>query len=176
PEACKPKMPRSSSHPAYSAMIRRAVSELEEMSGSLKAAILKFMLSRFKFGANITRVIFPPIFYLRINFHLRGALNKAVVKGELKQVKGIGASGRSKLGKKKSISAAKKRADKKLAAKKHKSSKATSKKPKSEKKSKSTKTVKALKAKTGKKPISKAVMPKASKSKVKGSKTKKFQA
>uniref|UniRef100_A0A0K0DRX9 H15 domain-containing protein n=1 Tax=Angiostrongylus cantonensis TaxID=6313 RepID=A0A0K0DRX9_ANGCA len=162
PEACKPKMPKASSHPAYSAMIRRAVSELEEMSGSFKAAILKFMLSRFN--------------YLRINFHFRGALNKAAVKGELKQVKGIGASGRSKLGKKKSISAAKKRADEKLAAKKHKSSKATSKKPKSEKKSKSTKTVKALKAKTGKKPISKAVMPKASKSKVKGSKTKKFQA
>ncbi|KAE9412178.1 hypothetical protein Angca_007150, partial [Angiostrongylus cantonensis] len=166
PEACKPKMPKASSHPAYSAMIRRAVSELEEMSGSLKAAILKFMLSRFKFGANITRVIFPPIFYLRINFHLRGALNKAVVKGELKQVKEIGASGRFKLGKKKSISAAEKLSGERRAHFVPHFSDATSKKTKSEKKAKSTKTVKALKAKTGKKPISEAVMPKASKSKV----------
>uniref|UniRef100_A0A0K0D8F4 H15 domain-containing protein n=1 Tax=Angiostrongylus cantonensis TaxID=6313 RepID=A0A0K0D8F4_ANGCA len=157
---------KASSHPTYSVMIRKVVSELEEKSGSSKAAILKFMQSHFKLGANITR----------INFHLRVALNKAVVKGELKQVKGIGASGRFKLGKKKSISAAKKRADKKLTAKKHKYSKATTKKPKPEKKSKSTTTVKALKARTGKKPFSKAVMPNASKSKVKGSKTKKLKA
>ncbi|KAE9413063.1 hypothetical protein Angca_009379, partial [Angiostrongylus cantonensis] len=144
---------KASSHPGYSAMICRAVSELEEMSRSSKAAILKFILSRFKFGANITR----------INSHLRVALNKAVVKGELKQVKGIGASGRFKLGKKKSISAAKKRADKKLTAKKHKSSKATSKKPKSEKKAKSTKKEKTFMTRTGKKPISKDVKPKARK-------------
>uniref|UniRef100_A0A0K0DRV3 H15 domain-containing protein n=1 Tax=Angiostrongylus cantonensis TaxID=6313 RepID=A0A0K0DRV3_ANGCA len=166
-EASMPKEARkASSHPTYSVMIRKAVSELKEKSGSSKAAILKFMQSHFKLGANITR----------INFHLRVALKKAVVKGELKQVKGMGASGRFKLGKKKSISAAKKRADKKLTAKKHKYSKATTKKPRPEKKSKSTKTVKALKAKTGKKPFSKAVMPKASKSKVKGSKTKKLKA
>ncbi|KAE9413060.1 hypothetical protein Angca_003764, partial [Angiostrongylus cantonensis] len=93
PEASKPKeAKKASSHPAYSAMIRKAVSELEEKSGSSRAAILKFILSRYKLGVNITR----------INFHLRVLLNKAVVKGELKQVKGIGASGGFKLGKKKS--------------------------------------------------------------------------
>uniref|UniRef100_A0A0K0D691 H15 domain-containing protein n=1 Tax=Angiostrongylus cantonensis TaxID=6313 RepID=A0A0K0D691_ANGCA len=86
---------KASSHPAYSAMIRKAVSELEEKSGSSRAAILKFILSRYKLGVNITR----------INFHLRVLLNKAVVKGELKQVKGIGASGGFKLGKKKSMTA-----------------------------------------------------------------------
>ncbi|KAE9412801.1 hypothetical protein Angca_005439 [Angiostrongylus cantonensis] len=165
PEASTPKeAKKASSHPAYSVMIRKAVSELEEKSGSSKAAILKFIQSYFKLGANITR----------INFHLRVALNKAVVKGELKQVNGIGASGRFKLGKKKFISAAKKRADKKLTAKKQKPSKATSKKPKSEKKAKSTKKEKAFMTRTGKKPISKDVKPKARK--VRGSVTKNLKA
>ncbi|KAE9413531.1 hypothetical protein Angca_009284, partial [Angiostrongylus cantonensis] len=91
-KASKPKkVQKASSHPAYFAMFRKAVSELEK-SGSSKAAILRFMLPHYKLRANITR----------INFHLRVALNKAVVKGELKQVKGSGASGRFKLGKKKS--------------------------------------------------------------------------
>ncbi|VDM55607.1 unnamed protein product [Angiostrongylus costaricensis] len=98
-EPSKPKeAKRALSHPAYSTMIRKAVSELEEKSGSSKAAILKFMLSHYKLGDNIAK----------INSHLRVALKKAVVKGELKQVKGNGASGSFRLGKKKSVSAAKK--------------------------------------------------------------------
>ncbi|KAE9411644.1 hypothetical protein Angca_010159, partial [Angiostrongylus cantonensis] len=50
---------------------------------SSKAAILKFMLSQYKLGGNVAKV----------NSQLRIALKKAVAKGELKQVKGSGASG-----------------------------------------------------------------------------------
>uniref|UniRef100_A0A0K0CTY4 H15 domain-containing protein n=1 Tax=Angiostrongylus cantonensis TaxID=6313 RepID=A0A0K0CTY4_ANGCA len=187
-KASKPKAAKKApSHPTYSAMIRKAVSELKDKSGSSKAAILKFMLSHYKLGDNVTKVNLLPalatrfIFSLKrdllqINSQLRIALKKAVVKGELKQVKGSGASGSFRLGEKKSGAVAKKHAGKKPAAKKHKSSKVATKKPKAEKKAKSPKKAKAPKAKTAKKPVSKAAKPKAKKAKVSGSKTKKVKA
>ncbi|KAE9414387.1 hypothetical protein Angca_002795 [Angiostrongylus cantonensis] len=166
-KASKPKAAKKApSHPTYSAMIRKAVSELKDKSGSSKAAILKFMLSHYKLGDNVTK----------INSQLRIALKKAVVKGELKQVKGSGASGSFRVGEKKAGAVAKKHAGKKPAAKKHKSSKVATKKPKAEKKAKSPKKAKAPKAKTAKKPVSKAAKPKAKKAKVSGSKTKKVKA
>ncbi|KAJ1372904.1 hypothetical protein KIN20_035214 [Parelaphostrongylus tenuis] len=68
---------KAPSHPTYSAMIRKAVTELKDKSGSSKAAILKYLLAHYKLGDNIAKV----------NSQLRVALKKSVMKGELKQVK-----------------------------------------------------------------------------------------
>ncbi|KAK5984066.1 Histone H1-delta [Trichostrongylus colubriformis] len=159
-KASKPKaVKKPASHPTYSAMIRKSISELKEKSGSSKAAILKYMLSHYKLGENVTK----------INSQLRLALKRAVMKGDLKQVKGNGASGSFKLGEKKTTSPAAKKsvAKKPAAAKKPKSPKkaAVSKKPKAEKKAKSPKKAKAPKAKTAKKPAAKSTKPKATKPK-----------
>ncbi|KAJ1372902.1 hypothetical protein KIN20_035210 [Parelaphostrongylus tenuis] len=167
----KPKAGKKApSHPTYSAMIHRAVAELKDRNGSSKAAILKYLTAHYKLGDNTKK----------INSQLRMALKKAVTKGELKQVKGSGASGSFRLGEKKSASSAKKRhTSKKPAAKKHKSpSKAASKKPKAEKKAKSPKKTKAPKAKSAKKsPAGKAAKSKkAKKPKTSSSKTKKGAA
>ncbi|VDO37617.1 unnamed protein product [Haemonchus placei] len=145
-KASKPKTAKkAASHPTYSAMIRRSISELKDKSGSSKAAILKYMLAHYKLGENVT-------------------------KGDLKQVKGSGASGSFRLGEKKAAApAAKKSITKKPAgAKKPKSPKkkaAAAKKPKAEKKAKSPKKAKAPKAKTAKKPTAKTSKPKATKPK-----------
>ncbi|EPB72184.1 linker histone H1 and H5 family protein [Ancylostoma ceylanicum] len=72
-------------------MIRKAVAELKEKSGSSKAAILKYILQHYKLGDNVTK----------INAQLRLAIKRGVIKGDLKQVKGSGASGSFKLGEKK---------------------------------------------------------------------------
>nr|CDJ85698.1 Histone H1 H5 domain containing protein [Haemonchus contortus] len=163
PKAAKVSKPKTAkkaaSHPTYSAMIRRSISELKDKSGSSKAAILKYMLAHYKLGENVTK----------INAQLRLALKRGVVKGDLKQVKGSGASGSFRLGEKKAAApAAKKSVTKKPAgAKKPKSPKkvAAAKKPKAEKKAKSPKKAKAPKAKTAKKPTAKTSKPKATKPK-----------
>ncbi|XGW10006.1 hypothetical protein V3C99_011908 [Haemonchus contortus] len=160
-KASKPKTAKkAASHPTYSAMIRRSISELKDKSGSSKAAILKYMLAHYKLGENVTK----------INAQLRLALKRGVVKGDLKQVKGSGASGSFRLGEKKAAApAAKKSVTKKPAgAKKPKSPKkkaAPAKKPKAEKKAKSPKKAKAPKAKTAKKTTAKTSKPKATKPK-----------
>ncbi|KAJ1372901.1 hypothetical protein KIN20_035205 [Parelaphostrongylus tenuis] len=167
----KPKAGKKApSHPTYSAMIHKAVAELKDRNGSSKAAILKYLMAHYKLGANTNK----------INSQLRMALKKAVTKGELKQVKGSGASGSFRLGEKKSASSAKKRhTSTKPGARKHKSpSRGSSKKPKAEKKTKSPKKPKAPKAKAAKKrPASKSAKPKkAKKSKTSSSKAKKAVA
>ncbi|WKX96233.1 hypothetical protein Q1695_012577 [Nippostrongylus brasiliensis] len=164
-KASKPKVAKKApSHPTYSAMIRKSVSELKEKTGSSKAAILKYMLANYKLGDNVTK----------INAQLRLALKRGVVKGDLKQVKGSGASGSFKLGEKKAAAPKKVAAKKPASAKKPKSpKKAVAKKPKAEKKAKSPKKAKTPKAKSAaKKPKvaakatkPKAVKPKASKPK-----------
>ncbi|KAK6034406.1 linker histone H1 and H5 family protein [Cooperia oncophora] len=164
PKAAKASKPKAAkkvaSHPTYSAMIRKSVAELKEKSGSSKAAILKYMLAHYKLGENVPK----------INAQLRLALKRGVMKGDLKQVKGSGASGSFKLGEKKAAAPAAKKsiAKKPAGAKKPKSpKKATSaKKPKAEKKAKSPKKAKAPKAKSAKKPASKVSKPKATKPKV----------
>ncbi|XGW02013.1 hypothetical protein V3C99_014239 [Haemonchus contortus] len=162
----KPKATKKpASHPTYSAMIRKAVSELKEKSGSSKSAILKFILSHYKLGENV----------VKINSQLRLALKRSVAKGELVQVKGTGASGSFKLGEKKAAApAAKKSVAKKSAgAKVPKSPKKAkaAKEPKAEKKAKTPKKAKAPKAKTAKKPSAKTTKPKATKPKVSKPKT-----
>ncbi|KAE9413062.1 hypothetical protein Angca_009378, partial [Angiostrongylus cantonensis] len=58
-KASKPKAAKKAqSHPSYSGMICRAVSELKEKSRSSKAAILKFTLSHYKLSDNNTKVTF----------------------------------------------------------------------------------------------------------------------
>lgn len=57
PKAKAPKAAKKApSHPTYSAMIRKAVAELKEKSGSSKAAILKYILQHYKLGDNVTKV------------------------------------------------------------------------------------------------------------------------
>lgn len=63
PKAAKASKPKTAvkkvaSHPTYSAMIRKSVSELKDKSGSSKAAILKYMLAHYKLGDNVTKVTF----------------------------------------------------------------------------------------------------------------------
>ncbi|VDO44214.1 unnamed protein product [Haemonchus placei] len=188
-KASKPKTAKkAASHPTYSAMIRKSISELKDKSGSSKAAILKYMLAHYKLGENVTK----------INAQLRLALKRGVVKGDLKQVKGSGASGSFRLGEKKAAAPAVKKVGTKLSthfysmhddcicleviesyalqsvtkkpagAKKPKSPKkkaAAAKKPKAEKKAKSPKKAKAPKAKTAKKATAKTSKPKATKPK-----------
>ncbi|CAJ0601593.1 unnamed protein product [Cylicocyclus nassatus] len=130
---------KTASHPTYSAMIRKAVVELKDKSGSSKSAILKYILQNYKLGENVAKV----------NAQLRTAIKKGVIKGDLKQVKkpvakkpASGASG-----------------EKKAATPKKKRS--SSKKPKAEKKAKSPKKARKPKAKSAKKP-SAAKSPKKS--------------
>jgi hypothetical protein len=68
------------SHPTYSAMIKAAIKNLNEKTGSSKAAILKYILQNYKVGDNIKAV----------NSHLRVALKRGVTTGMCKQVKGTG--------------------------------------------------------------------------------------
>ncbi|KAE9415353.1 hypothetical protein Angca_000577, partial [Angiostrongylus cantonensis] len=112
-----------------------------------------------------------------INYQLRIALKKAIVKGELKQVKGNGASGSFRLGEKKCAPAVKKMsAGRSAYFVPHSSAKITSlpnlqrKKPKTEKKAKSPKKTEVPKTKTFKKSVSKAAKPKTRNPKVSGSK------
>ncbi|VDM54066.1 unnamed protein product [Angiostrongylus costaricensis] len=146
-KAFKPKAAKKApSHPTYYSMILKALSEVKEKSGSSKAAILRLVLSHYKLGDNVTK--------------LRIAPKKAVVKGELKQIKGNTVSRSFRLGEK----SAPAHVSKKPAAKKHKSSKAATRKPETEKKAKSPKKTKVTKAKTAKKPVNKAAKPKTKKS------------
>ncbi|CAJ0607512.1 unnamed protein product [Cylicocyclus nassatus] len=151
---------KTASHPTYSAMIRKAVVELKDKSGSSKSAILKYILQNYKLGENVAKV----------NAQLRTAIKKGVIKGDLKQVKGSGASGSFKLAEKKAAApkvkkpVAKKPAsgasgEKKATTPKKKRS--SSKKPKAEKKAKSPKKARKPKAKSAKKP-SAAKSPKKS--------------
>uniref|UniRef100_A0A914HE96 H15 domain-containing protein n=1 Tax=Globodera rostochiensis TaxID=31243 RepID=A0A914HE96_GLORO len=76
------------SHPPYIQMIKKALGELKEKKGASKGAILKFIVSNFDVGGN----------QMRANAQLKQALKRGVSSGDLKQVKGVGASGSFKLG------------------------------------------------------------------------------
>ncbi|PIO70407.1 linker histone H1 and H5 family protein [Teladorsagia circumcincta] len=150
----KAETKRMPPHPTYAAMIKKSIIELKERSGSSKAAILKYILAHYNLGDNATKV----------NNQLRLALKRAVIKGELKQVKGVGASGSFRLEEKKAAApkTTRKPAARKGAAKKPATAKspkepktpkaAAAKKPKAEKKAKTPKKAKAPKMKTAQKP------------------------
>ena len=146
----KPKKPAD--HPAYSTMVKDAVTALKERGGSSRQALLKYVMANFKVGDN------PKA----INARLKTALKNGVQSGILKQSKGTGATGSFRLGETK---AEKKPVVKKPTAKKVKKVKTpikkATKKPASEKKKPAAKkakspkkTAKPKKAKSPKKPVS----------------------
>ncbi|ETN80144.1 linker histone H1 and H5 family protein [Necator americanus] len=88
PKATALRVPKSMpEHPTYAVMVKDAITQLKERSGSSKSAILKYITQHYKLGDNVTM----------INVHLKRALARGVAKGELKQVSGIGATGSFKV-------------------------------------------------------------------------------
>jgi histone H1/5 len=75
----------TSSHPKYSAMIKQAITQLNDRNGTSKAAILKYILANFKVNS------------ASANQHLKSALRAGTKNKTLKQTKGVGASGSFKL-------------------------------------------------------------------------------
>jgi len=163
----KPKKPAD--HPAYSIMVKDAVTSLKERGGSSRQALLKYIMANYKVGDNPKAT----------NARLKTALRNGVQSGILKQAKGTGAAGSFRLGEKKvekkpvvkkppSVKKAKKvktptkKASKKPAgekkvskpaAKKTKSPKKTAKPQKAKTPKKATKVVKPKKVKTPKKKV-----------------------
>merc|ERR1711973_498911 len=115
----KPAAKKVAEHPKYSEMIAAAIGALKERSGSSRQAIVKYISANYKVGDGA-------------NTHVKLALKRGVASGDLKQVKGTGASGSFKLAEKpkpaKKKPAAKKATPKK--AKKPAAKKATPKKAK----------------------------------------------
>ena len=83
--ASKPKAPAT--HPKYSEMVDKALSEIKERGGSSRQAILKYIMANFKVNDDDKKV----------NTHLKLALRAGVKNGSLVQPKGSGASGSFKL-------------------------------------------------------------------------------
>jgi len=79
------KTKTTSSHPKYSAMIKQAITHLNDRNGTSKAAILKYILANYKVNSATA------------NQHLKSALRAGTKNKSLKQTKGIGASGSFKL-------------------------------------------------------------------------------
>ena len=135
-----PKKPAD--HPKYSEMIAAAIAALKERTGSSRQAIVKYIAANYKVGENA-------------GTHVKLALKRGVASGDLKQVKGAGASGSfknvEKAKPKAKKPAAKKPAAKKPAAKKVK--KPAAKKP----------AAKKATPKKAKKPAAKKATPKKAK-------------
>ena len=104
----KPAAKKVAEHPKYSEMIAAAIGALKERSGSSRQGILKYIAANYKVGDGA-------------NTHVKLALKRGVASGDLKQVKGTGASGSFKLAEKpkpaKKKPAAKKPVAKKVAKK-----------------------------------------------------------
>jgi len=79
------KAKSASNHPKYSAMIKQALTQLNDRNGTSKAAILKYILANFKVNSATA------------NQHLKSALRAGTKNKTLKQTKGVGASGSFKL-------------------------------------------------------------------------------
>ena len=120
-------------HPKYVDMIAAAIGSLKERSGSSRQAILKYVTANYKVGDSAST-------------HVKLALKRGVAGGQLKQVKGAGASGSFKLAEKPKPA---KKAVKKPAAKKPVAKKA--KKPAAKKPAKKTPAKKVVKKKAAKK-------------------------
>ncbi|KJH50692.1 linker histone H1 and H5 family protein [Dictyocaulus viviparus] len=86
-----PRPPRV--HPTYSEMVRIAITELHDSSGSSKAAILRYLVEHYQLGNNNNL----------INSNIRLALKRGVERGEFKQLNGTGANGSFKLTEKKAV-------------------------------------------------------------------------
>merc|ERR1712072_896230 len=126
-------------HPKYADMIAAAIGTLKERSGSSRQAIVKYVAGNYKVGDSA-------------GTHVKLALKRGVVAGQLKQVKGSGASGSFKLAEKPKATK-KKPAAKKVAAKKTPKKAAVKKTPKKAAKKPAAK--KAAKKPAAKKPAAK---------------------
>ena len=93
-------------HPRYIEMITEAIDKLNDRTGSSRQAILKYIVKNFKVQENIDSLV-------------KMELKIAVMKGSLKQVKGVGASGSFKLNHKKIQKNPAKKPAAKKPAKKH---------------------------------------------------------
>lgn len=140
PAAKKAAAKKPADHPKFIEMISAAIGSLKERSGSSRQAILKYVMANYKVGDNAST-------------HLKLALKRGVTGGQLKQVKGTGASGSFKLAEKP------KKLKKKISAKKPAAKKPAAKKAKKAKKPAAKKTPK----KASKKPAAKKAAPKAKK-------------
>jgi len=128
--AKKSKAP--SNHPKYVDMAISAIKSLKERNGSSRQAVHKYILSHFNVGTDIKAV----------NSHLKQALKRGVAGGQLKHVKGQGASGSFKIAE----GGAKGKAEKKPKTAKPKASKPKKANPKPKKASGAKKAAKPKKA------------------------------
>ncbi|XP_014673205.1 PREDICTED: histone H1-delta-like [Priapulus caudatus] len=144
--AVKPRKAKApASHPKYSEMVQSAITTLKERGGSSRQAIMKYIKAHYKVGGDDKM----------INAHLKMCLKRGVTSGQLKQIKGTGASGSFRLGEKKveKKPTAKRPTAKKPAAKKAGSAKAKQPAVKSKSTGKlGSKTTAAKKPKAVKKP------------------------
>ena len=138
PAKKKPAAPKKpADHPPYLDMIKAAIAALKERGGSSRQAIEKYIKANYKVG--------------EVGSHLKTALKRNSLNGNLVHTKGVGASGSFKLGEK-----AQKKPKKKPAAKKKLAAKP--KKPatkKAAKKPKKSPVKKAAKKPAAKKPAAK---------------------
>ena len=104
-KAKKAAAKKPADHPKYVEMIVAAIGALKERKGSSRQAIVKYLQANYKVSD-------------AANTHVKLALKRGVVAGDLKQVKGTGASGSFKLTDKKPAKKVKTAAAKKPAAKK----------------------------------------------------------
>ena len=145
-----PKKPAD--HPKYSEMISAAIAALKERTGSSRQAIVKYISANYKVGDSA-------------GTHVKLALKRGVAAGQLKQVKGAGASGSFK-NVEKAKPKPKKPAAKKPAAKKAKkpaAKKPAAKKPAAKKTPKKAAKKPAAKKPAAKKPAKKGKTPKKGK-------------
>ncbi|KAB7504900.1 Histone H1.0-A [Armadillidium nasatum] len=146
------KAQKKATHPKYSAMISEAIKALKERSGSSRQAIVKYVVANFKIDEKTA------------NTQVKLALKRGVQSGDLKQVKGVGASGSFRL-----VKADAETKPKKAAVKKAK--KPAAKKPSTKK----TGVKKTTKKKVAKKPAAAKKSP-AKKTKAKKTPAKKPKA
>ncbi|XP_041473356.1 histone H1-delta-like [Lytechinus variegatus] len=140
----KPKTPAN--HPKYSDMIASALKSLNEKKGSSRQAILKYIKANYKVGDSA-------------NVHIKLALKRGVSSGQLRHVKGTGASGSFLLAEAKAAKKpAKKATPKKKAAAKKPAAKKAAKKPAAKKPAK-----KSTPKKKAAKPAAKKAKPAAKK-------------
>jgi len=156
----KPAAKKPATHPKFIEMIVAAITALKERTGSSRQAISKYIKANYKVSDNA-------------DSNIKIQLRRGVASGQLKQVKGTGASGSFKVSEKAKAAAkpkkvakkpaAKKPAAKKPAAKKTAAKKTPKKKP-AAKKTAAKKTPKkkpAAKKPTAKKPAAKKATKKA---------------
>lgn len=135
-------------HPKYIDMVKAALSALKERKGSSRQAIVKYIKANYNVGDNC-------------DVHIKMALKRGSLSGDLIHAKGVGASGSFKLAKKEAAPKKKAAAPKKVVVKKPAAKKPVAKKAKSPaKKAAKSPAKKAAAKKPAKKAVAKKSTPK----------------